>query len=112
MSMATQNDVARARREGELFGIPLGDLGWFQSLLMGLATGMAAFFLATFVSIFALLVWIMFTGKGAGSVDFALAYKAVGLPVGAVVMVSALGFLGVQWAKRMARRAAEKGKAA
>jgi hypothetical protein len=110
--MATQNDVARARREGELFGIPLGDLGWFQSLLMGLATGMAAFFLATFVSIFALLVWIMFTGKGAGSVDFALAYKAVGLPVGAVVMVSALGFLGVQWAKRMARRAAEKGKAA
>jgi len=112
MSMTTQNDVARARREGELFGIPLGDLGWFQSLLMGLATGMAAFFLSTFLAIFALLVYIMVAGKPAGSVDFALAYRSVGLPVGAVVMALALGFLGVQWAKRMARRAAEKGRSA
>jgi hypothetical protein len=102
--MATQNDVARARREGELFGIPLGDLGWFQSLLMGLATGMAAFFLATFLAILSLLVYILARGKSAGSVDFALTYKAVGLPVGAVVMALALGFLGVQWAKRMARK--------
>jgi hypothetical protein len=102
--MATQNDVARARRDGVLFGIPLGDLGWFQSLLMGLATGMAAFFLATFLTIFALLTYIMVTGKSAGSVDFALSYKAVGLPVGAAVMALALGFLGVQWAKRMARK--------
>ena len=55
--MATANDVARARREGELFGIPLGDLGWFQSLLMGVAAGMAAFFLTTFVAIVALLIY-------------------------------------------------------
>jgi len=102
--MTTQNDVARARRDGELFGIPLGDLGWFQSLLMGLATGMAAFFLATFLAIIVLLVYIMVTGKPAGAVDFALAYKAVGFPVGVVVMAAALGFLGVQWAKRMARK--------
>ncbi len=54
MSMATANDVERARRDGELFGIPLGDLGWFQSLIMGVATGMAAFFLTTFLAILAL----------------------------------------------------------
>jgi hypothetical protein len=102
--MATQNDVARARQDGELFGIPLGDLGWFQSLLMGVATGMAAFFLTTFLAIVVLLVYILVTGKPAGAVDFALTYKAVGLPVGLVVMASALGFLGVQWAKRMARK--------
>jgi len=102
--MVTQNDVARARRDGVLFGIPLGDLGWFQSLLMGVATGMAAFFLATFLTIFLLLAYIMVTGKSAGEVNFALAYKAVGLPIGAVVMALALGFLGIQWARRMARK--------
>jgi hypothetical protein len=110
--MATQNDVARARRDGELFGIPLGDLGWFQSILMGVATGMAAFFLTTFLAIFVLLTYILVTGKSAGSVNFALTYKVVGFPIGVVVMLSALGFLGFQWSRRMARRAANKGRSA
>ena len=101
MSMATANDVERARREGELFGIPLGDLGWFQSLLMGVATGMAAFFLTTFVAIFVLLFYMMATGRHP---DFAETYRLAGFPVGVVVMVLALGFLGVQWARRMAKK--------
>jgi ABC-type dipeptide/oligopeptide/nickel transport system permease subunit len=99
--MATANDVERARREGELFGIPLGDLGWFQSLLMGVATGMAAFFLTTFVAILSLLGYMIVTGKHP---DFALTYRVAGFPVGVVVMALALGFLGVQWARRMARK--------
>ena len=99
--MASLNDVERARRDGVLFGIPLGDLGWFSSLLMGLATGMAAFFAATFCAIFVLLIY-----KGAAhqTPDFSLAYRRAGLPVGAVVMALALSYLGVQWARRMARR--------
>jgi VIT1/CCC1 family predicted Fe2+/Mn2+ transporter len=101
MSMATANDVERARRDGVLFGIPLGDLGWFQSLLMGVATGMAAFFLTTFVAIISLLVYMMATGKHP---DFALTYRVAGFPVGVVVMALALGFLGVQWARRMKRK--------
>jgi hypothetical protein len=101
MSMATANDVERARREGELFGIPLGDLGWFQSLLMGVATGMAAFFGTTFLAIVGMLVYMMATGSHP---DFALAYRVVGFPAGVVVMALALGFLGVQWARRMARK--------
>jgi len=101
MSMATANDVERARRDGVLFGILLGDLGWFQSVLMGVATGMAAFFLTTFVAIISLLVYMIATGKHP---DFALTYRVAGFPVGVVVMALALGFLGVQWARRMKRK--------
>jgi hypothetical protein len=99
--MTTANDVARARRDGVLWGIPLGDLGWFASLLMGVAAGMAAFFLATFVSIFAMLTY---QGVSGHHVDFALAYRRGGFPVGVVVMASALGYLGMNWVRRMARK--------
>jgi ABC-type dipeptide/oligopeptide/nickel transport system permease subunit len=99
--MSTSNDVERARREGVLLGIPLGDLGWFQSLLMGVATGMAAFFLTTFVAILVMLVYQAVTQRVPA---YQLAYKAVGFPVGVVVMALALAFLGLQWSRRMARK--------
>ena len=101
MSMATANDVERARRDGQLFGIPFGDLGWFQSLIMGVATGMAAFFLTTFVAIMAMLVYMVATGRHP---DFADTYRLAGFPVGVVLMALALVFLGVQWARRMKRK--------
>ncbi|HEY1742189.1 MAG TPA: hypothetical protein VGG18_03415 [Granulicella sp.] len=99
--MAIANDVERARRDGVLLGIPLGDLGWFQSLLMGVATGFAAFFATTFCAIIALLVYMSTTHR---PVDFAMAYRRAGFPVGVVVMALALSYLGVQWARRMARK--------
>jgi protein-S-isoprenylcysteine O-methyltransferase Ste14 len=68
---------------------------------MGVATGMAAFFLATFVAIVVLLFYTSIAHK---TPDFAITYKLVGLPVGATVMALSLGFLGVQWAKRMIRK--------
>jgi hypothetical protein len=99
--MESIHDLARARREGVLFGIPLGDLGWFSSLLMGLATGFAAFFLTTFVSIMSLLVYRIASGRNP---DFAIAYRDVGFPVGVVVLVAALSYLSVLYARRMRRR--------
>jgi ABC-type dipeptide/oligopeptide/nickel transport system permease subunit len=102
--MESLHDVARARREGVLFGIPLGDLGWFQSLLMGLATGFAAFFATTFVSIMALLFYRVASGHNP---DFAIAYRDVGFPVGVVVLVFALSYLAVQYARRIRRRNAQ-----
>ena len=99
--MPSANHVERARKEGVLLGVPLGDLGWFQSLLMGSALGFAAFFLATFVSIVALLVY---STAGHHTVDFAWSYKRVGLPVGLVVGVLALGYLAVQYSRRLARK--------
>lgn len=99
--MATANHVERARQEGVLFGIPLGDLGWFASLLMGMATGMAAFFLSTFVAIIVLLIDTAATHH---TPDFALTYRDVGFPIGVIVMALALGYLGIQWLRRMARK--------
>ena len=99
--MATANDVERARHDGVLLGIPLGDLGWFQSLLMGVATGFAAFFATTFCAIIALLVYMSTTHR---PVNFAVAYRLAGFPVGVIVMALALSYLGVQWARRMARK--------
>jgi hypothetical protein len=92
---------ARAFGAGYVLGIPLGDLGWFASLLLGFAAGFAAFFAATFCGIFGILIWNSATH---GTVDFALSYRAVGLPVGVVVTVVALGYLGTMWARRMLRK--------
>ena len=101
--MASFNDVARARREGVLLGIPLGDLGWFQSLLMGTAAGFAAFFAVTFVSIISLLVYATVTHH---AVDYAIAYKRIGFPAGLFVLVVALSFLAVQYARQLKRKQA------
>jgi hypothetical protein len=37
-------------------------------------------------------------------VDFADTYRRAGFPVGVVVMALALGYLGVQWSRRMIRK--------
>jgi uncharacterized membrane protein YphA (DoxX/SURF4 family) len=102
--MNSPHDVARARSEGVLFGIPLGDLGWFSSLLMGLATGFAAFFLTTFVSIMALLFYRVGSGRNP---DFAIAYRDIGFPIGIVVLLLALGYLSTLYIRRLRRRHAQ-----
>ena len=85
---------------GYVFGAPVRDLGWFATLLMGMASGMAAFFAATFVGIISILFW-----NAAGHhADYAASYRLVGLPIGATVMVMALAYLGTFWAKRIFRR--------
>jgi hypothetical protein len=99
--MATQNDVARARREGTILGIPFGDLGWFASLLIGVATGMAAFFLTTFAAIIGLLCYQAFSHQVP---QYDRAYRDFGFPVGVVVMASALTYLAILWSRRMIRK--------
>ena len=102
--MESIHDLARARREGVVFGIPLGDLGWFSSLLMGMATGFAAFFLTTFLSIMTLLFYRIASGHNP---DFAIAYRDIGFPVGVVVLIAALSYLAILYARRMRRRRAQ-----
>ena len=92
---------ARTFGAGYLFGVPLGDLGWFASLLMGVASGFMAFFAATFCAIAFILVH---NSAFHGSIDFALSYRRVGFPIGIIVMAVALAYLGTLWIKRILRR--------
>lgn len=98
--MSSPHHIERARREGTLLGIPFGDLGWFQSLVIAIAAGFIAFFLVTFVSIVTLL---FYTAAGHGNVDFAVSYKRVGLPVGLAIFIVAAGFLLFQYIRRTLR---------
>ena len=93
---------AQPAESGYLFGVPLGDLGWFTSLVMSFAIGFAAFFAATFLAIVSTLIYSAATHR---AVDFANTYKWFGLPVGLLVLVAALGYLGSLWVRRQARKA-------
>jgi hypothetical protein len=94
--------TSRPQGAGYLFGVPVGDLGWFASLLMGVTTGFAAFFAGTFVAIISMLIYSSTTHQ---VVDYALTYRRVGLPIGVVVMAISLAYLGTLWARRQIRKA-------
>lgn len=94
------SDEKKTLGSGYVFGAPVKDLGLIATFLMALAAGMISFFLATFVGI----VSILFYNAKGHTADFSLSYRW-GWPVGAVVMVVVLGYLGVFWLKRVFRKA-------
>lgn len=83
---------------GRLFGVPLGELGLFSSLLIGAATAFMAFFAATFAGIVGITIYNAATHH---SVDYALSYECGGVIAGIVTLVVAWGFLGTQWVRRI-----------
>jgi hypothetical protein len=103
MTMTTDmtNPIPPAK-PGTLFGIPVGELGWFASLLMGTAVGFAGFFAATFVGIISIMV---VNTAGHHAIDYSLAYKRVGLPFGLLVIAVAYTYLATLWTKRILRKA-------
>ena len=104
MAQASQNGSSVSPRTfgaGYLFGVPLGDLGLFTSLLMSFALGFAAFFAATFCAIFVVLFYNTATRH---AVDFSRTYTRVGLPVGVLVLLVALSYLGTLWIRRQLRK--------
>ena len=72
-SPTTAHATPRTFGAGYLFGIPLGDLGWFGSLLIGVASGFFAFFASTFCAIFFILIY---NTAFHGTIDFASAIAA------------------------------------
>ncbi|WP_348267669.1 hypothetical protein P8936_00140 [Edaphobacter paludis] len=104
MAHTSQNGTLTAPRafgSGYLFGVPLGDLGLFTTLLMSAAVGFAAFFASTFCAIITLLFYKVATSH---MPDFTITYKWVGLPVGVVVLLLTLAYLGTLWVKRKLRK--------
>ena len=84
---------------GYFFGVPVMDMGWFASLLMGFASGFLAFFASTFVAI----VTILLLNSSGRHLDYAFSYTRVGLPIGLLCGVLALGYLGTLWVRRHTR---------
>ena len=81
---------------GVYFGIPLGDLGPFTSLLMACTLGFLSFFLFTFLGIIGVAIY---NGMG-HHLDFGASYKYFALPAGCVVLVVSLIFFASLYLRR------------
>lgn len=86
---------------GKVLGIPLGELGLFSLLFMGVAFGVMVFFATCFVMIFALL---FYNELGHHAVDLADAYRYVAFPVGAVALVTGVAVMAGAWLRRKLSR--------
>jgi TRAP-type C4-dicarboxylate transport system permease small subunit len=86
-----------SRQPGRVFGIPLGELGLFTSLLMAFAFGFLVFFATCFVAIFGLL---FYNSAGHHAVDMADSYRYFALPAGLVALSFALVVLLGLWVRR------------
>jgi hypothetical protein len=98
---ASRPQIAPGYTGPRFLGAPVGDFSVFQTILLSLASGAAAFFAATFLAIMSLLVATMFGHK----VDFSIAYRWVGVPVGIAVLVIAGVFLTSALLSRIRRSA-------
>jgi len=97
MDQSTQDQHGKER----IFGFPLEGFGLFQSLLLAFASAFFAFFLATTVAIFTLLVW---NAGAPRKINFADSYLYVGFPAGVIVLLIALPYFLIVWFRAKLRR--------
>lgn len=81
----------------KVFGIPMGELGFFQCLLMALAFGFIVFFATCFVAIFALL---FYNQAGHHTVNMADSYRYIAFPAGLAALVIGLAVMLGLWVRR------------
>jgi hypothetical protein len=89
--------MTASAQPARLLGIPLGDFGFFSSLLLSLAAGFLTFFATCFLAILSLLVW---NTASHTAINYADAYRFVGLPAGLLVLVSGFFFFTGTWLRR------------
>ncbi|HTB96547.1 MAG TPA: hypothetical protein VK716_06035 [Terracidiphilus sp.] len=97
----TNSAQSRHQGSGSFLGFPLEGFGFFQSLLLAVASAFFAFFTTTCLSIFALLFWNSALGH---HVNFADTYLYVGLPAGILVLLIALPVFGTLWIRARLRK--------
>lgn len=83
-----------------LFGAPVGDFSLFQTVLATLAVGAASFFLGTFLGILGMVVSSIFAHR---MLDYSIAYRWVGLPIGIVMLLLTGFYLGAILIRRVTR---------
>lgn len=89
------NESVRTR--GRILGIPLGDLGLFQSLFLATVFACVVFFATCFVAIVSLLIY---NKAGHHAVDMADTYLYAAAPAGIVALVVGLAVLLGFWMRR------------
>ena len=83
-------------RRGSFLGLPLQGFGLLASLLLSFAAGFIGFFGSTGIAIFVLLAWNL---SGRHAINYADSYLYVGVPLGLLVLVVALGLFLTLWAR-------------
>lgn len=89
--------MTAAAPPAKLLGLPLGDFGFFSSVLLAVAAGFLAFFSTLFLAIVALLVW---NGLLRHHVNYADSYLYAAFPVGLAVMGFGFLFFTGAWLRR------------
>src|ERR1700685_1174658 len=92
----SREQVRPPQAGAKFFGIPLGDLGFFSSVLMAFTVGFLSFFLFTFLAIAGIGIY----NSMGHHVDYAESYKYISFPAGCVVLVASLIFFGTLWLRR------------
>ena len=83
-----------------LFGVPVGEFGFFASVLVSVTAGFLTFFLMNFLSILGVSIYKGVTGS---TISLAVSYKYIAFPAGVLVLVVALVFLLTVWMRRKIR---------
>jgi uncharacterized membrane protein len=92
--------VSETTQDFKLFGVPLGDFGFFQSLMIPVAAGFLTFFATTFLSIIGVSIY---KGITHSRVTLDVSYKYIAFPAGVLVLVVSFFFLMALWVRRKQR---------
>ncbi len=84
--------------DATFFGIPIGQFGFFSSLLLSAATGFMAFFLTTFCSIFGVMLYDGIHHLSLQNLN--ISYKFIAAPVGLTALLFSLAYLLSLWVRR------------
>jgi len=95
--ISSSGGVSRGGAPGRVFGVPLGELGLFSSLLMAFAFGFLVFFATCFIAILSLL---FYNSAGHHAVNMADSYRYIALPAGLAALGFALVVLLGLWLRR------------